>query len=58
MSECNHVKLRKLSSFFPWIAREDDKDVRCYNKTEADNCPNCKKIKENYDTKIEYDDRV
>ncbi len=45
MNECDHTKLRKLSSFFPWIPLEDDKEVRCYNKSEADNCPNCGKNK-------------
>jgi hypothetical protein len=50
MIDCDHVKLRKLSSFFPWIEPRDDKEVRCYNKDEADNCSNCKEIKENHGT--------
>jgi len=51
MSECNHIEVRKLSSFFPWIPPDEDKDVRCFNKTEADQCRVCKGIiKESYDT--------
>lgn len=56
MSECNHVYMRKLSSFFPWIAPEDDKKVRCFNKTEADSCPKCDNIEESHDKGDRKDD--
>jgi len=59
MSECNHVEVRKLSSFFSWIPPEEDRDVKCFNKTVVDNCHKCKGIiKESYDTTNKQDDRT